>query len=76
MQLPDITVLAAALGSGEPLALCLPVVSGLVRVSTSPSAFAPRSAGDLVGEAVIAGLAMEAGRVRSATTTTSRAFPV
>ena len=93
--------LVAALGSGEPIALCLPVVTGLIRVSTSPRVFAPPSTheevflfvrglarhaatmwlnpgrqhlhlledlctagdarGDLVSDAVIAALAIEAG---------------
>jgi len=93
--------LVAALGAGEAVALCLPVVSGLIRVATSHRVFAPpsthdevfafishlaahpsttwlnpgrqhlrlleelcRSAdarGDLVGDAVIAALAIEAG---------------
>ncbi len=35
--------LVAALESGEPVALCQPVVSGFVRVSTSPRVFAPPS---------------------------------
>jgi toxin-antitoxin system PIN domain toxin len=93
--------LLGALVSGEPVALCLPVVSGFVRVSTSPRVFAPPSThaeafgfirslaahpaalwlnpgrqhlrlledlctagdawGDLVSDAVIAALAIEAG---------------
>ena len=93
--------LVAALDGQDGLALCQPVVSGLVRVSTSPRVFAPPSTlqevfafvghlaahpatlwlnprrqhhtlleelchvadarGDLVGDAVIAALAVEAG---------------
>ena len=93
--------LLAALAGGEAVALCLPVVSGLVRVATSPRVFAPPSThdevfgfvahlaahpstvwvnpgrqhlqlleelcrdgdarGDLVNDAVIAALAVEAG---------------
>jgi toxin-antitoxin system PIN domain toxin len=93
--------LVAALGTGESVALCLPVVSGLIRVSTSHRVFAPPSThdevfafithlaahpatmwvnpgrqhlrlleelchaadarGDLVSDAVIAALAVEAG---------------
>jgi toxin-antitoxin system PIN domain toxin len=95
------TWLVAALAGEETVALCLPVVSGLVRVATSPRVFAPPSThdevfafishlaahpttawvnpgrrhlplleelcrdgdarGDLVSDAVIAALAMEAG---------------
>ena len=93
--------LLSALAGGEAVALCLPVVSGLVRVATSPRVFAPPSThdevfgfvahlaahpstvwvnpgrqhlqlleelcrdgdarGDLVSDAVIAALAVEAG---------------
>lgn len=93
--------LATALDGDEPVALCLPVVSGFVRVSTSPRVFDPPSShaevfgfirsltaraatlwlnpgrqhlrrletlcedaevrGDLVSDAVIAALALEAG---------------
>ena len=93
--------LVDALESDEPVALCLPVVSGFVRVSTSPRVFDPPSThaevfgfirsltahattlwlnpgrqhlrllerlcedeelrGDLVSDAVIAALALEAG---------------
>ena len=93
--------LVSALGGGEAVALCLPVVSGLVRVGTSHRVFAPPSThdevfafirhlaahpsttwvnpgrqhlrlleelcrgadarGDLVNDAVIAALAIEAG---------------
>jgi uncharacterized protein len=93
--------LVAALGGEEAVALCLPVVSGFVRVSTSPRVFTPPSSleevfdfvrhlaghpaalwlnpgrphlsfleelchaadarGDLVSDAVIAALALEAG---------------
>jgi toxin-antitoxin system PIN domain toxin len=93
--------LMRALDSGEEVALCLPVVSGLVRVSTSPRVFDPPSTqgevfgfiralaahpavtwlnpgrqhlplleelcascdarGDLVSDAVLAALAIEAG---------------
>ena len=93
--------LVAALGRGEAVALCLPVVAGLIRVATSPRVFAPPSThdeafgflshlaahpstiwvnpgarhlvlleelcrggdarGDLVSDAVIAALAIEAG---------------
>ena len=93
--------LVAALGAGEAVALCLPVVSGLIRVATSHRVFAPPSThdeafafithlaghpstiwvnpgrqhlrlleglcrtadarGDLVSDAVIAALAIEAG---------------
>ncbi len=93
--------LLSALDGGEAVALCLPVVSGLVKVATSPRVFAPPSThdevfgflahlaahpntmwlnpgarhlvlledlcrggdarGDLVNDAVIAALAVEAG---------------
>ncbi len=93
--------LVSALGEREAVALCLPVVSGLIRVSTSPRVFTPPSTheevfgfirhlaghpcttwvnpgrqhlplleelcrsgdarGDLVSDAVIAALALEAG---------------
>jgi toxin-antitoxin system PIN domain toxin len=93
--------LVSALAGGEAVALCLPVVSGLIRVATSPRVFAPPSTldevfifvthlaahpstvwvnpgrqhlqlleelclggdarGDLVSDAVIAALAVEAG---------------
>jgi hypothetical protein len=93
--------LVAALGRGDVVALCLPVVSGLIRVATSHRVFAPPSThdevfafishlaahpatvwvnpgcqhlrlveqlcraadarGDLVSDAVIAALAVEAG---------------
>lgn len=93
--------LVRTLERGDPVALCLPVVSGLVRVSTSPRVFDPPSShadvfgfvralaahpatlwlnpgrqhlqlleslcasadahGDLVSDAVIAALAVEAG---------------
>lgn len=93
--------LVSALGGDEAVALCLPVVSGFVRVGTSPRVFAPPSThdevfrfvshlaahqgtiwvnpgrqhlvllealcrfadarGDLVSDAVIAALAIEAG---------------
>ena len=48
--------LVAALGGGEAVALCLPVVSGLIRVSTSHRVFAPPSSHDEVS-AFIAHLA-------------------